>query len=181
MTGDAPVDTVPDVRSPLDEMFDYVPWAVAQVIEACQSLSIDQIDAPIPGTYGSIRATLAHVVSSDGAYLHRLRPHFEPVAGEELDLAGMAAEIARHRPEWAALAREGLDADRVTVTQRRDGTFFRATVGVRVLQVIQHATDHLSQVNTGLTLHGVAAPWIGAWDYGESTGAVVKFSDGPEQ
>lgn len=169
------------MRSALEEIVGYVGWATAAVIDACRALTPAQLDAPVAGGFGSIRETLTHVVGSDAAYLARLAPSFERPATDPVELDDLAAEMERHRAPWREVVREGLDPDRITVTERRDGTFFQATVGIRILQVVQHATDHLSQVNTALTLHGIEAPWIGGWDYGESTGAVVKYAEGPER
>jgi uncharacterized damage-inducible protein DinB len=49
-------------------------------------------------------------------------------------------------------------------------TRYLAPVGVRLAQVVQHGTDHRSQVSTALTLLGVEPPDIAVWAYGETTG-----------
>jgi hypothetical protein len=49
-------------------------------------------------------------------------------------------------------------------------TRYLAPVGVRLAQVVQHGTDHWSQVSTALTLLGVEPPDIAVWAYGDATG-----------
>ena len=43
-------------------------------------------------------------------------------------------------------------------------------MGLRLAQVIQHGTDHRSQVCTALTNLGVTPPEIDVWSFGEATG-----------
>jgi uncharacterized damage-inducible protein DinB len=59
------------------------------------------------------------------------------------------------------------DAD---VVEHGDGWEFHAPMSLRLAQVIQHGTDHRSQVCTGLTSFGVTPPDIDLWSFGEATG-----------
>src|SRR5438093_11157482 len=47
-------------------------WATGKLIERCRKLAPDQLELTTPGTYGTIRATLQHIVSADEGYLGRL-------------------------------------------------------------------------------------------------------------
>src|SRR2546423_15084298 len=47
-------------------------WATEQVIALCRGLKPAQLDLSVPGTYGSVRRTLAHIVSSAEGYLLRV-------------------------------------------------------------------------------------------------------------
>jgi uncharacterized damage-inducible protein DinB len=40
-------------------------WATLRLIEHCQGLDDDQLEATIPGTYGTIRDTLRRLVDSE--------------------------------------------------------------------------------------------------------------------
>jgi uncharacterized damage-inducible protein DinB len=44
------------------------------------------------------------------------------------------------------------------------------TMGFQLAGVLQHGTDHRSQVCTALTSLGVEPPQIDLWAYGEATG-----------
>ena len=48
--------------SVLDDAFAHHTWATGRLIEACQALSPEQLDSTVPGTYGSIIATMRHLV-----------------------------------------------------------------------------------------------------------------------
>ena len=70
---------------------------------------------------------------------------------------------------WMELLGGDLDADR-DLAERGDGWVFHAPAGLRLAQVIQHGTDHRSQVCTALTSLGLTPPDIDLWAYGEATG-----------
>ncbi len=56
------------------------------------------------------------------------------------------------------------------MVEHGDGWDFHSPLGFRLAQVIQHGTDHRSQVCTALTSLGVEPPEIELWAYGEATG-----------
>ena len=47
-------------------------WATQKLIALCQSVDPALIDATTPGTYGTIRSTLVHLVNADRNYYRRL-------------------------------------------------------------------------------------------------------------
>jgi uncharacterized damage-inducible protein DinB len=47
------------------EMFRYKTWATLRLIESCQGLADEHLDATTPGTYGTIRETLHHLVDAE--------------------------------------------------------------------------------------------------------------------
>jgi uncharacterized damage-inducible protein DinB len=55
--------------SPLDDAFAHHIWASLRLIDACLTLTPEQLDAPVPGTYGSILETMRHFVGGDSYYL----------------------------------------------------------------------------------------------------------------
>jgi len=48
-------------RSPIDEAFAHHVWATLRLIDGCE-LSPEQLEAAVPGTYGSILETMRHLV-----------------------------------------------------------------------------------------------------------------------
>jgi hypothetical protein len=48
----------------LVELFRHKTWATLLLIEACQGLDEEMLDATTPGTYGTIRDTLHHLVTT---------------------------------------------------------------------------------------------------------------------
>jgi uncharacterized damage-inducible protein DinB len=53
----------------LVEMFRHKTWATVRLIEHCERLADEHLDATTPGSYGSIRETLRHIVDSEEGYL----------------------------------------------------------------------------------------------------------------
>jgi len=161
--------------SVLEDAFAHHTWATLRVFDACLELTPDQLRTTVPGTYGSIRDTLKHLVGSDAYYLViTTKGRVEPVDEERMDLHELRATMERDGKEWAALLREDLDADEVLVRHRDDGSETHAPVSIRLAQVLHHGTDHRSQICTALTALGIEPPEIDVWDYGLSDGRVVS-------
>jgi uncharacterized damage-inducible protein DinB len=56
-------------ESTLMEFILYNNWANQQVLEACQKLNENQLAATMPGAYGTLRATLEHIVEGEAYYV----------------------------------------------------------------------------------------------------------------
>ncbi len=56
--------------SMLDDAFAHHIWATERLIDTCEALDPQQLDAGAPGTYGTIHRTLHHLVESDRWYHH---------------------------------------------------------------------------------------------------------------
>jgi uncharacterized damage-inducible protein DinB len=154
-------------ESILKDAFAHHVWASLQLLEACDALSGEQLATDTPGTYGSIRDTLRHLVGSDCSYLKVTSGgNHEPVDEESLDLAGLRAEMAKHADAWAGVIGNDPDPDRWLVRHRPDGSETHAPLGIRLAQAPHHGTDHRSQVCTALTNIGIEPPQIDVWDYG---------------
>ena len=145
-------------------------WATEVLIDACLALPQHQLDAPAPGTYGSILDTFRHLVQSDAWYLGFFRAETPGIDDDaQLSLAELRAVMGTNGTSWAEVLREEDDPDR-DVVEIDGGWEFHSPVGFRLAQVIQHGTDHRSQICTALTSFGVAPPGIELWQYGEATG-----------
>ena len=55
------------------------------------------------------------------------------------------------------------------IVEHGDGWDFHSPLGFRLAQVVQHGTDHRSQICTALTSLGVEPPAIDLWAYGDAT------------
>ncbi len=143
------------MTSLLDDAFAHHIWATERLIDACATLTREQLVTSTPGTYGAIMATLAHIVSSDGWYLSFFREQPAP--------------IAANGAVWRDILAGGPDPE-ADLVERGDGWAFHQPAGLRLAQAIHHGTDHRSQVCTALTSHGIEPPGIDLWAYGEATG-----------
>ncbi len=154
----------------LDDAVAHHIWATERLIDECAALTPEQLETPAPGTYGSILDTMRHLVSTDCWYLTFFRD--EPAAieeGAEASLEELRTAITGNGLAWMELLAGGLDGE-TDMVEHGDGWDFHAPLGFRLAQVVQHGTDHRSQVCTALTSFGVAPPGVDLWAFGEATG-----------
>ena len=173
------------------EMFRHKTWATLRLIEYCQGLSDEHLDATTPGTYGSIRETLHHLVDAEEGYLSMLtREKFrtkeegaafvrtDPMPAGHLPLEELAERIRQMRPRWEALAKDHDLATREVTTT--DG--FRVPAAVPMAQAIHHADDHRSHVMSILGALGLETPepnGLDLWGYAEAEGQMQELDETP--
>lgn len=147
-------------------------WATVRLIDTCLELSPLQLETDVPGTYGSILATMRHLVGADAWYLFVASGDRGHVIDEEqAELDGLRASMERQGAAWSRLLGEGLDPDAILLeVDDADGFERRAPVGIQLAQALHHGTDHRSQVCTALSTLGVAAPDIDVWAFGLQAG-----------
>jgi uncharacterized damage-inducible protein DinB len=175
------------------ELYRHKTWATLRLIELCQGLADDDLDATIPGTYGTVRDTLKHIVDSEEGYLSILTrerfnsreeaeafvPPVPPLPDGPVPPAELAERIRRMGPRWEALVPdEDLPGREVT---SRDGWQFPGWVAMA--QAIHHADDHRTQVMSILGARGLAIPepqGLDMWGYAESTGQMQEMWPHPD-
>lgn len=163
-------------KSVLEDAFVHHVWATLQVIDACQALSQQQVQATVPGTYGPILDTLRHLVAADARYLFILSGgEVAPIDASEMGLPQLRAQMTLHGDSWAAVLARDLDPAAVMGRVREDGSETQAPVGIRLAQALHHGTDHRSQICTALSGLGVEPPAIDVWDFGASDDRVVEI------
>ena len=165
----------------LVELFRYKTWATLRLIEHCQGLADEHLDATTPGTYGTIRETLHHLVDADEGYLSILtRKRFPSRAVAEafeespdrlperpVPLPVLAERVERMGQRWEAIAQDaGVPGRDVSTT---DG--YHLPGAVILAQTIQHAGDHRTHVMSILGARGLELPGpndLDAWGYAEA-------------
>ena len=165
------------MNSALLELYRHKTWATLRLIEHCQGLDDEHLDATLPGTFGTIRDTLRHLVNSEEGYFAILTGErlSEPLPDGPVPLAELAQRIRRLGPRWEVLAQDtDLPAREVT---SRDG--WRMLGAVPMTQAIHHADDHRSHVLSILGARGLAVPDLGVWDYAEAAGLMQELQDAP--
>ena len=161
-------------RSLLDDAFKHHLWATQMLLDTCATLTPEQLQTTVPGTFGSIITTLRHLVASDRGYLRRLLPDAQLERIDEdadLGVAELKAAMVVDSDGWAKLLETDPDPD--FETSFRDGdNEVHIPNGIRLAQVVHHGTDHRSQVCTALTSLGMMPPDIDVWAFGDATGRI---------
>lgn len=154
----------------IDDAIDHHVWATERLIDSCSELTPEQLSTPAAGTYGPILDTFRHLVSTDCWYLTFFGDTPQRIEEEnDATLGELRAAITANGAEWRGLLDEDPDPER-DIVENGDGWNFHSPVGFRLAQVLEHGTDHRSQICTALTSLGLEPPPIDLWAYGEATG-----------
>jgi uncharacterized damage-inducible protein DinB len=154
----------------LADAFGHHVWATIRLLDACAALDDAQLATTVPGTYGSILATLRHLVGGDVFYLDVLHGEPKPFHEAERDIATLRAVMEAHETAWQQLVAGDLDPTTDIVEYEEGGYETHAPLGIRLAQALYHGTDHRSQVCTALTTLGIEPPPIEPWDFARLDG-----------
>lgn len=157
-------------------------WATEKVIAHCRTLSEAQLELTAPGTYGTIRRTLEHIVAADTRYLARIgqvvvEPPFREDHDVSLDEIAALLEKVKAAVERVFAGKE-FDPDRFVldaVSQRAPGKPpIELEPWMMVTQFPHHGSDHRAHIGTILGAHGLPTPTPGidVWAYGWEIGAI---------
>ena len=149
-------------------------WANLQMLDTCEKLSDEQLDATFPGTYGCIRDTLLHLFGAEERYVDRLTgrprgPHREREGFKSFD--ELRARGTDSGETLISLVKQN-ELPEVLSGTAPDGRASEVDADVLVLQVINHATEHRAHINTLLTQFGVEPLELDGWAYGEAHGMI---------
>jgi uncharacterized damage-inducible protein DinB len=161
----------------LSDAFGHHVWATLRLLDACLPLTPEQLDTAVPGTYGSILATMRHLVGADASYLFVLTGGRMPeIEEDEMDLRELRAAMEADGAAWVSLLAQDLDPDADIVRHRDDGTDSHAPMGIRLAQAVHHGTDHRSQICTALTTLGIEPPAIDVWNFAWKDGRLAEVA-----
>jgi len=153
-------------QNTLTAFFAHHLWANLRVLDACLTLTEDQLKQAAPGTYGSIQATLVHLVRAEERYLTLLTGEefaYAPKPDDTTPLAELQARAQRSGAALLQLAARFDPSARVPVGEGEQVEWIPASVFL--LQAIYHAHEHRTQINTILGQLGVTPPSLSAWVY----------------
>jgi uncharacterized damage-inducible protein DinB len=169
------------LSSPLDDPLRHNSWATHELLSFCFELDHDQLSVSAEGTYGSIIATLQHLLGAEARYLRRLtggEPSWpsEPEDTEDLaELTRMSADEAR---VWESFLSEEFDPERMIAwTSAVSGARTESKAGILVAQTLNHGNEHRAQIFTVITTGlGMEPPDLDGWSYAMATG---RFTEDP--
>ncbi len=146
-------------------------WATLVLLDRCLRLAPGELELTSPGGYGSIGATLAHLVQADGRYQRRLLG--EPLsAGSDFEdrppVAALRAQMERQAAGWLEVL-DRLEELDVTVAAEPDEDppypEVRHAAGLLLTQAIHHGNEHRAHVCSTLGANGLEVPDVSAWEY----------------
>lgn len=157
--------------SVLTALFHHNIWANLKLLEFCEGLNDEQLGTSVPGTFGTIRDTLLHIVGAEVSYVHRVNGKLpgEPLSRDQFP----GFEVLKHSAHWAGeeLLQLALSAraDTIVMPQRppRSAQYPLASL---MVQAINHSTEHRTQISTILTQLGLEPPDMTGWQYMDETG-----------
>src|SRR5437868_5252383 len=135
----------------LPDFFKYNLWANLRLLDACAGLTDAQLDATMIGMFGSVRETLMHLFASEEGYARSLTGTSPtPQLKELTNFPGL--DLLRQRAESSgeALIKVAGQGDLSRVLHLDGGTYDAPAIIV-VIQAIDHAIDHRSQIATLLS------------------------------
>jgi len=151
-------------------------WANVELIAFCAKLTPEQLAWTGPGTFGSIHATLQHIVGAEQGYLFRLTGEEPPQGMFKPDVLVGLDELAERERSVRERA-ETLLAGRFDEDAWHKGRAVRAKARIVVAQLIHHGSDHRAHVGTILGSRGVEPPNLDVWAYGQTTGEVAPLEE----
>ena len=149
-------------------MFEHHLWATETLIDHLERLPAEQLDASVPGTYGSMIDTLTHMIDGDARYLLRLRDPTPPLADDRVGiaLAQLRSEMPEHRRRWE-VALNDLEAGTLhaSILAREDYPDTDPAESMLLIQAIHHGNDHRTQICSTLGALELPLPEIDGWDF----------------
>jgi uncharacterized damage-inducible protein DinB len=164
-------------RSLIQDAFDHHVWATKRVAEACSKLTPEQLTTDVAGTYGSILATMRHVVADEWFYLGVLTGRRSTLESDPhtMDIARLSAALDVLAAEWTGFLAGDLDPDAIVrEVDDEDGFQRDATVGLHLAQSLHHGNEHRAQICTAFTILGVEPPAVSVFKFGLETGRSVE-------
>jgi len=155
----------------LTTLFSHHLWANLSLLESCATLTPEQLDAKIPGSFGTIAETWQHIVTSEKSYFSRIstgQPYRHPQDAPPLTFAEMGDWLRATGSgliEWSSKVQAG-----DTVEIDWDGTPRDVPKAILFTQVINHATEHREQIKAIMTEIGIEPPDLQGWEYFDKLG-----------
>lgn len=157
------------VNALLRAVLDHHIWANDTLVAFCETLEPEALALTVPGTYGTVHRTLAHLAEGEQVYLSRI-----PETGIAITLDDEAEPLPTIAAIRAALRATGAAWHEVAARwpddlqlrwRRRDGSEEEGSVSFSIVQMLDHGGEHRGQVRTILGAHGIVPPEIDGWTW----------------
>jgi uncharacterized damage-inducible protein DinB len=147
-------------------------WATGQVLEFCRGLDERTLNATVPGTYGTILATLRHIINCEIDSLERLlgREQSDPWQLGATGLDVLTEQAARLATDWEVFLASDVDSERPLPPDEGTNTI---PAGIVISVVLYHGSEHRGQVCTILSALGHEPPDLTPWAYAFASGRIA--------
>lgn len=144
----------------LSTLYDYNYWANRRILDTAELLTAEQLAAPAPFPLGGVHSTLVHMLGAERLWRQRCQDRVSPTS--MLD-AALVATLADLRSVWREEERlmrgfvAGLSSEALTAPvhyQNMRGQPFQSTLWPILVHVVNHGTQHRSEVAAMLTQFG---------------------------
>jgi uncharacterized damage-inducible protein DinB len=167
--------------SVLTTLFRHNAWANLKLLDFCEQLSDQQLDAAAIGCFGSIRDTLHHIVGAEVSYVERVNGKLpeRPLSPDQFP----PFEVLKEAVRWAGdeLLQLALSARQDTsVRQRPPRQLIEYKLASLMVQALSHSTEHRTQISAIITQLGLEPPDMSGWQYMEEIGELQEFGEGAE-
>ena len=167
--------------SVLTALFAHNVWANLKLLDFCERLSDEQLDATAIGCFGSIRDTLQHIIGAEVGYVERVNGKLPAAPPQSGQFPGFA--VLKDAARWAGdeLLQLALSArEDTSVRQRPPRHIFQYRLASLIVQAITYSTEHRTQISAIITQLGVEPPDMSVWQYIEDIRELQDFGAGPE-
>jgi len=150
----------------LAELIRYNNWANQQVLEACQNLGEDQLATQIPGAYGTIRDTLAHIITSEAGYV-RLLTGSRPQPPFQWEDQPSLAELKAYAAQVGQALVDTVNHVPLThrLSEEWQGRQLRYDALLVFIQIVNHGIEHRTNITTMLNQNQQNPPGVDGWSY----------------
>lgn len=159
-------------------------WANATLYDALKGISAEELAAPRPGFFPSLKETLNHIYEVDLYYLDAMQQggrgrsvYLRDELSEMAELAAAQAEQDRKLVAFCAGLSPGM-LEEERQTERADGMVCEK-LGPLLLHLFQHQIHHRGQAHTMIVDTGRAAPQLDDFylEYGRVPSAAAWLKD----
>jgi uncharacterized damage-inducible protein DinB len=160
------------MNRPLAEVLRYNRWAMMTLLDACRTLTDEQLDYRGAGVSGSVRELLLHVAGGQQTFVLRTMgrqhegelnrasawPGFDPLR-----------DSARESSDRLVAIAEGLVEDE-DVALPYLGKAYGYPKSFFLVHAAAHGVEHRTEIKVALAQLAIATPDLDGWPYGGSAG-----------
>jgi uncharacterized damage-inducible protein DinB len=161
--------------SVLAAIFQHNAWASLKLLDFCKALSDEQLDATTPGTYGTIRDTLLHLIYAEVSYVERVNgkrpPKLAPEDEEQFPGFKPLADAVRWTGDEMLQLALSAFTDTLVIERFPHGTEQYKLTDLMV-QAISHSIEHRTQISTIITHLGMEPPDMSGWQWMDERGEI---------